>query len=135
MKKILSTISLLLLCFLSFGQGITDKSMDKYNVQTKEVLGHTFSVGDTLTFNVGSMPNGEFMSTQLSPMLFYRNRQTPPHLPANYINLRFIIEKIRNISSGLNNSTSLVIYLNKKTPVWIDATIAITKKEILFKKE
>ena len=97
--------------------------MDKYNVQTSAIMGHTFSVGDTLTFAVGSLPNGEFMCTQLSPMLFYRTVEAPPHLPANYINLRFIIAKIRIVSVGLNTSTSLVIFLDKKTPVWIDVTI------------
>lgn len=134
MKKIASTLSLLLLCALCSGQGFSERSMDKYNVQTSEVLGHTFSVGDTLTFTIGSLPNGEFMCTQLSPMLFIRNGQTPPHLSANYINLRFIIAKIRYASNELNAATTLIIYLDKKkkTPVWIDPTIAITKKEILY---
>jgi hypothetical protein len=124
---IFSTLSL-----FTFSQGFTEKSYDKFNLQTIEVLGHTFSVGDTLTFTTGSIPNGEFMCTQLSPLIFMINGKEPPHLAANFTNYRYIIEKIRNVTQGLNSQTYIVIYIAKKTPVWVDPTIAITKKEILY---
>jgi hypothetical protein len=66
------------------------------------------------------------------PLLYIRTGETPPHAPAGYTNLRFIIEKIRYIKQGLNTQTTLVVYVAKNSPVWVDATIAITRKEILY---
>ncbi len=118
---------------LCHGQQAFEKRLDKFNVQTIEVSGHTFSVGDTLTFTVGSLPNGEFVSTQLSPGVFLLANSIPPHLPAGYINYKFIVEKIRYSTDELNSFTTLVFYIDKKTPVWVDANIAILKKEIILK--
>jgi len=109
------------------------------NENTVEVLGNTFSVGDTLIFTAGSMPNGEFMSavyvnTLLAPATYSLNSDALPHLPSQFINYKFIIEKIKIIKSkdGLNSTTVLVIS-HKKSQVWVNVVTAITKKEILFK--
>ena len=132
MKNLLASILLLIPAF-GYGQGIAEKSLDKYNVQTIEVLGHSFNVGDTLTFTNGSSPNGDFISTQLSPSAFLSAGETPPHLTATYNNFRYIIEKIRYIKQGLNSQTLLIIYIGKKTPVYVDVQVAIVKNEIFLK--
>lgn len=131
MKRNFLVYALLLISAFCYSQGLAEKSLDKYNVQTIEVLGQTFTVGDTLTFTTGSLPNGDFISTQLSPSVFLSTGEAPPHLTVTYNNFRFIIEKIRYVKQGLNSQTILVVYVGKKMPVWVDAVIAITKKEIL----
>jgi hypothetical protein len=133
MKNYILTLTFLLFSLIAFGQKITEKWYDKFNVQTIEVLGHAFSVGDTLTLNKGSLPNGEFVSTLLSPVTFINNASNPPHLPANYANYKFILEKIRNFKQGLNSQTNLFVHVGKDTPVWIDANLALTAKELLIK--
>ncbi len=132
MKKSILFILLFLLTLASYGQGVFEKSLDKFNVQTINVSGYTFSVGDTLTFATGSLPDGGFASTQLSPGIFLLAGEIPPHLDVGYTNYNFIIEKIRYAEDGLNSSVMLVFYLDlrKKTPVWVNAELAILKKEI-----
>ena len=100
-------------------------------LKTTKVLGHTFSVGDTITLTKGTMPNGDFMSTfvasTLSPM------EKPNHLSMENTNFKFIIEDIELHKSGLNTSTLLTIHYRDNTIAWVDALVAITKKEIVLK--
>lgn len=132
MKKLILFLSLVLFGLSLFGQKL-EKMLDKYNVSSAEVMGHLFSVGDTLTFNKGSSSDGEFLSTMSSPALYMQVMQPPPHLPADFTNTKFIIQKIRSTKYGLNSEISIVIYIGKDTPVWINTDLAITNKEILLK--
>lgn len=116
---------------MGISQGLYERTLDKYNVPTIEVLGHRFSVSDTLTFTTGSLPDGAFSCALVYPTAYIGN-ESIPHLPATYNNYKFIIVKIRNVTQGLNTAISLVIYAGK-APIWVDATLAITKKEILIK--
>jgi len=101
-------------------------------VKTAIVLGHTFSVGDTITLTKGTMTNGDFMSTfvasTLSPM------EKPTHLSMENTNFKFIIEGIELKKLGMNTSTLLTIRYRDNTIAWVDASVAITKKEIVLKK-
>jgi hypothetical protein len=138
MKTIILITVLFLSCHVCFGQNkiIFDrmiKTMDKSMVQEIEVMGHKFSVGDTLTFTTGSIPNGEFLSTTLMSRTVLDNApQMPDHLPGNFINRRFIISKIYSQTTGLNTFNTLVLDLDKKNEifVFVDPVIALTKKEI-----
>jgi hypothetical protein len=69
----------------------------------------------------------------LSPDLLLKPGVYPPHLPANYLNFKFVIAKIRHQHMGLNSTTTLVFYINTQTMVWIDPAVGIAKNEILIK--
>ena len=86
-----------------------------------------------MTFANGSLPNGDFMCAMISSEVYMKAMMAPPHLPANYINHKIIISKIYSENDGLNTSTTLVFDLDKKTAVWIDPVIAISKNEIVIK--
>jgi hypothetical protein len=119
--KALLVIFLLITCFIMQGQ----------TVKTTKVLGHTFSVGDTIILTKGTMPNGDFMSTfvasTLSPM------EKPTHLSMENTNFKFLIEEIELHKTGMNTSTLLTIHYRDNTIAWVDASVAITKKEIVLK--
>jgi hypothetical protein len=130
MKKLLFLI-LIMVPIILFSQTTNEK--------TAEVLGHTFSVGDTLTFTMGSMPNGDFISTSLivgllDPATYRMNSDVLPHLPSQYIDYKFIIKEIKIIKDkdGINNSVILVIPY-RKVKVWVNAKVAMIKKEIKVK--
>jgi hypothetical protein len=110
---------------------ITSSIIQAQAVKTAKVLGHTFSVGDTITLTKGTMPNGDFMSTfvasTLSPM------EKPTHISMENTNFKFIIEDIELHKTGMNTSTLLTIQYRDNTIAWVDASIAITKKEIVLK--
>ena len=112
--KVFGVFLLLSISFIIQAQNLT--------VQTTRVLGYSFSVGDTITLTTGTMPDGSFMSATASG--------TP--IGSSYSNYKFIIQKIKILKSGLNSSTALAVSF-KFITIWIDAGIAITKKEIVLK--
>lgn len=128
MKTILLISIIILLGIKCFGQISFDQIMASYDeskVPKIEVMGHKFSVGDTLTFANGSFPNGDFLCTSIiseSSQLSY----IP--LSAAYVNHKFVISKIYKITGDYN----LVLDLDKKNKifVFVDPVIALTKKEI-----
>lgn len=94
MKKSITILFVLLISSICFGQKSIDKIMEKFKVANIEVLGHKFSIGDTLSFTIGSLPNGDFLSTFISSDLSIMARLPPAHLTAYYTNYKFIIAKI-----------------------------------------
>ena len=125
--KPLKVLGIFLLLNISF---ITQAQTE--TLKTVKVLGHTFSIGDTLTLTKGFMPNGDFMSTfvasTLSPM------DKPTHLSMQNTNFKFIIENIEIHKVGMNTSTLLDIQYRDNMVAWVDAAVAISKKEIVLKK-
>jgi hypothetical protein len=119
---------LLFVTSVCYGQNM-EKIMDKYNVQNSEVSEHLFSIGDTITLAVGSSNNGEFVSGVIPTYV----GGPIPHLSANYNHNRFIIQKIRVVTQGLNSQTSIIIDLGSKSIAYIDAALAIDKNEIVLK--
>jgi hypothetical protein len=93
-----------------------------YAQKSADVLGHHFAVGDTITLTEGTMPDGKFMSASLGGT----------HLAPGYANYKFIIEKIKVYTSGMNTTTDLMVKF-RGLSIMIDASVAITKKEILLK--
>ena len=131
MKKLMFVL-LLVIPMTVFGQKSIDKIMEKAKVNNIEVMGHKFSVGDTLCFTSGSLPNGDFQCAFISSEAYMKAMMAPPHITAEYINHKFIISKIYTQVNGLNTETVLVFNLGKNIDVWVNPDIAITKKEIVI---
>jgi hypothetical protein len=112
---------------------IIPMAVNGQKTQSVDVLGHSFAVGDTIQLTTGTMPNGDFMCVSSTSLLLANSDGTVDHISsASYNNMKFIIKKIKTIKFGMNTSIGLFIkagLLNLR----VDATIAITKKEIVLK--
>src|ERR1035437_8065065 len=111
MKKSIILLFIVLVSSMCSGQKSIDKIMEKYKIESVNIMNHKFSIGDTLTFANGSLPNGDFMCAMISSEVYMKAMMVPPHLPANYINHKIIISKIYSENDGLNTSTTLVFDL------------------------
>lgn len=126
MKGLLIFLTMTFLAVAASAQGgnkIYEKTADKYSVNSILVLGRTFTVGDTITFLSGAGLNGNFVSVRL-----LAGSQDP--LPANATGRRVIILKIFHRDDGLNTFDQLVCEYVSKLHIYIDPSLALSKKEI-----